>query len=153
MLPPFPNKSYILQSMQRVSCAYFLGKMVETAAFKQNPIRFHNYSTSPCGFGRKISGIKYGRNTDPALLKGYFPGRGPEGSPNRGEVCRYFLGRRGPAKKFFEKSFCRNDFTDEADLQAVVKLQGRPASSTKRGCGGKGNYYVLFHTAFPLFFL
>jgi hypothetical protein len=39
--------------------AYFLGKMVETAAFKQNTIQFHSYSTFSCGFGGKIFGKQH----------------------------------------------------------------------------------------------
>jgi hypothetical protein len=44
--------SQIHKSFSLFIYAYFLGKVVETAPFKQNPIQFHNYSTSPCGFGR-----------------------------------------------------------------------------------------------------
>jgi hypothetical protein len=34
-------------------CAYFLGKMVEIASSRRKRIQFHNFSTLPCGFGRK----------------------------------------------------------------------------------------------------
>jgi hypothetical protein len=44
---------YISIFFREVRCAYFLGKMVEMASFKRERIRFHNYSTSLCGFLRK----------------------------------------------------------------------------------------------------
>jgi len=82
--------------------------MVETAAFKQNLIQFHSYSTSPCGFGGMIFGIKYRRNTDPGFLKRYFSGRGSERLLNWSKVCGYLAGRHGEAKKYFEKSFYKD---------------------------------------------
>jgi len=38
------------ESICRLRCAHFLGKMVETALFKQKRAQFHNYSTFCCGF-------------------------------------------------------------------------------------------------------
>jgi hypothetical protein len=60
--------------------------MVEAAAFKQNTIEFHSYSTAPCGFGGRIFGVEYHRNTGSRFLEGYLPARGSEGLPRRSEV-------------------------------------------------------------------
>ncbi len=46
----FPEFLTIHQSISKLVCAYYLGKMVEAASMKGKKTYFHRYSTDFCGF-------------------------------------------------------------------------------------------------------
>ena len=48
-----PKKDLDLQIISELTCAYFLGKMVEMPPVKRERVRFDNYSTSTWGLRRK----------------------------------------------------------------------------------------------------